>query len=249
MKQALTRAPPPKKVFRSDPPYGSSLVSTAIHAHALASVSVHGHLRGAKNEAAIVRSFVRSSMPVRCGSVHGSRMTERCSSKVTWCVETPSFSCPSTLRRTAFDCRLSANGTAAVAHRSPDELRTIRTVTLGPLKCVWIAVDARCIRTTLKKFFGRGVRAPVGLALRSSGGKRDSPTSPQARSKNLLGEKRQKCPRSPRTCPRCLRYAQRARAGPSGLQGQRAAHVPRGPFRACGTTLRSVTERLSLFNT
>ena len=38
------------------------------------------------------------------------------------------------LRRTAFDYRLSANGTAAVARRSRDELRTICTVTLSPLK-------------------------------------------------------------------------------------------------------------------
>src|SRR6516225_8378461 len=54
----------------------------------------------------------------------------------------PSPSRPSTLRRTAFDWRLSANGTAAVAHRSPDGLRTICTVTLGPLKPKQIPVYA-----------------------------------------------------------------------------------------------------------
>ena len=66
---------------------------------------------------------VLAPMPVRCGSVYGSRMVERCSSEVARQVETPLLSCPSTLRRTAFDYRLSANGTAAVARRSPDELR------------------------------------------------------------------------------------------------------------------------------
>ena len=111
---------------------------------------------------------VLAPMPVRCGSVYGSRMVERCSSEVAWQVETPLLSCPSTLRRTAFDYRLSANGTAAVARRSPDELRTICTVTLGDSsenRCQCMRMD-RCgyqdcsvvAESAPQKIFGRGAK-------------------------------------------------------------------------------------------
>src|SRR6516165_9994961 len=97
-------------------------------------------------------------------------MIEGCSSKVTRQVEMPSPSSPSTLRRTAFDCRLSANGTAAVTRRSPGELRTICTVTLGPLKrkqmpvyahgLLWIPRLFSRVGIGSQKFFGGGGRPP-----------------------------------------------------------------------------------------
>jgi hypothetical protein len=83
---------------------------------------------------------------------------------------TGSLRFPSTLRRTAFDYWSCANGTAAAAHRSPDELRTTCTVTLGPTQakthagaCAWIAVDTKTVpvvaEPALKKFFGRTGRS------------------------------------------------------------------------------------------
>jgi hypothetical protein len=113
-------------------------------------------------------------------------MIERCSSKVTRQVETPSPSCPSTLRRTTFDCRSSANGTTAVTHRSPDELRTICTVTLGPLKrkqmpvyaheLLWIPRPVLEWRNRLSKNFSAAARARMTAPLKRANGPSDTRT-------------------------------------------------------------------------
>jgi hypothetical protein len=120
-------------------------------------------------------------MPVRCGSVGGSRMIERCSSKMTRQVETPSPPLepinPSTNSLgLSVICERNRGGHASKPRRTADDLhrhfRPTQAKTDASV-CAWIAVDTKTVlewRNWLSKIFRRR-RAPLGWPLADMDGR------------------------------------------------------------------------------